>query len=163
ATALNARDSYGSQAARPLKLWLRRELAARGRYAGLLLSLAPIVALAAGRHVSPLLVFALAAVRLPAGTGTAAGGSRPAGARARQASHDQLTGLPNRELLTDRIPQAIALARRQGHRTAVLVLDLDGFSEVNDTLGRGCGDVLLQEVARRLVDTLRGVDTVARI
>lgn len=156
ATALTARDSYGPQAARPLRLWLRRELTARGRYAGLLLSLAPIVALAAERHVALLLLFALPAVAVSRSIAIAAG-------RDHQALHDELTGLPNRQLLADRITQAIALAQREGEKTAILVLDLNGFSDVNDTLGRGCGDVLLQQVGRRLVNTLRGVDTVARI
>lgn len=156
ATAVTARDSYGPQAARPLRPWLRRELAARGRYAGLLLSLGPIVALAAERHVSLLVLFAVPAVAVSRGIAIAAG-------RDFQALHDELTGLPNRQLLADRVAQAIALARREGEKTAVLVLDLNGFSDVNDTLGRGCGDALLQQVARRLVKTLRGVDTVARI
>ena len=156
ATALTARDSYGPQAARPLRLWLQRELTARGRYAGLMLSLAPIVALAAERHVALLLLFALPAVAVSRSIAIAAG-------RDHQALHDDLTGLPNRQLLADRITQAIALAQREGEKTAILVLDLNGFSDVNDTLGRGCGDVLLQQVARRLVNTLRGVDTVARI
>jgi diguanylate cyclase (GGDEF)-like protein len=156
ATALTARDAYGSQAARPLRLWLRRELTARGRHAGLMLSLAPIVALAAERDVALLVLFALPAVAVSRSIAIAAG-------RDHQALHDELTGLPNRQLLADRVTQAIALAQRQGEKTAVLVLDLNGFSDVNDTLGRGCGDVLLQQVARRLVNTLRGVDTVARI
>ena len=156
ATALTARDAYGPQAARPLRLWLRRELTARGRYAGLLLSLAPIVALAAERHVALLVLFALPAVAVSRSIAIAAG-------RDHQALHDELTGLPNRQLLADRVTQAIALAQREGEKTAILVLDLNGFSDVNDTLGRGCGDALLQQVARRLVKTLRGVDTVARI
>ena len=156
ATALTARDSYGAQAARPLRLWLRRELTARSRYAWLLLSLAPIVALAAERHVLLLVLFALPAVAVSRSIAIAAG-------RDHQALHDDLTGLPNRQLLTDRITQAIALARRHGDKTAVMVLDLNGFGEVNDSLGRGCGDALLQQVATRLVQTLRGVDTVARI
>jgi diguanylate cyclase (GGDEF)-like protein len=156
ATALTARDSYGQQAARPLRMWLRRELTARGRYAGLLLSFAPIVALAAERHVALLALFALPAVAVSRSIAIAAG-------RDHHAMHDELTGLPNRELLTDRITQAIAIARRQGQKTSVLVLDLNGFSDVNDSLGRGCGDALLQQVAARMVHALRGVDTVARI
>ncbi|HSK96777.1 MAG TPA: diguanylate cyclase, partial [Euzebyales bacterium] len=156
ATALTARDTYGRQAARPLRLWLRRELTARGRYAGLLVSLAPIVALAAERHVSLLILFALPAIAVSRSIAIAAG-------RHHHALHDELTGLPNRQLLADRIDQAVALARRHGDRTAVLVLDLNGFGDVNDTLGRGCGDALLQQVAGRMVQTLRGVDTVARI
>lgn len=55
------------------------------------------------------------------------------------------------------------VARRNGDKTAVLVLDVNGFGEVNDSLGRSCGDALLQQIAEQLVQTLRGVDTVARI
>jgi diguanylate cyclase (GGDEF)-like protein len=155
ATAFTARDTYGPQAARPLLVWLRRELGGRSRYAGLLLSLAPVVALAAERHVLLLVLFAMPAVAVSRSIAIAAG-------RDHQALHDDLTGLPNRELLADRIDQAIAFARRHGDKTAVLVLDVTGFGEVNDSLGRACGDVLLQQVARQLVEALRGVDTVAR-
>ncbi len=156
ATALTARDTYGAQAARPLFVWLRHELSGRSRYAGLLLSLAPVVALAAERHVLLLVLFALPAVAVSRSIAIAAG-------RDHQALHDDLTGLPNRQLLADRIDQAIALARRHGDKTAVMVLDVTGFGEVNDSLGRACGDVLLQQIATQLVRTLRGVDTVARI
>ena len=68
------------------------------------------------------------------------------------AQHDFLTDLPNRMLLNDRLTQAIALARRHGHRLAVLFLDLDRFKHVNDSLGHVIGDTLLQSVARRLAD-----------
>lgn len=156
ATAFTARDTYGPQAARPLPRWLRRELASRGRYAGLLLSLAPVVALAAERNPLLLVLFALPAVAISRSIAIAAG-------RDHQALHDDLTGLPNRDLLADRIDQAVALARRNGDKTAVLALDVNGFGEVNDSLGRTCGDALLQQIAGQLVQTLRGVDTVARI
>jgi diguanylate cyclase (GGDEF)-like protein len=78
------------------------------------------------------------------------------------AAHDLLTDLPNRMLLNDRLSQAIASARRQRHRLAVLFLDLDRFKQVNDTLGHGIGDGLLQAVARRLVESVRRSDTVSR-
>jgi diguanylate cyclase (GGDEF)-like protein/PAS domain S-box-containing protein len=78
------------------------------------------------------------------------------------AAHDSLTDLPNRMLLNDRLSQAIASARRQRHRLAVLFLDLDRFKTVNDTLGHGIGDRLLQSVARRLVESVRRSDTVSR-
>jgi diguanylate cyclase (GGDEF)-like protein/PAS domain S-box-containing protein len=82
-----------------------------------------------------------------------------------QALHDPLTDLPNRVLLHDRLGQAIASARREQHHepVALLVLDLDRFKEVNDTLGHHTGDKLLQEVGRRLRCTLRESDTVARL
>jgi diguanylate cyclase (GGDEF)-like protein/PAS domain S-box-containing protein len=78
------------------------------------------------------------------------------------AQHDFLTDLPNRMLLDDRLTQAIALARRHGHRLAVLFLDLDRFKHVNDSLGHVIGDTLLQSVARRLAACVRSSDTVSR-
>ena len=78
------------------------------------------------------------------------------------AQHDFLTDLPNRMLLNDRLTQAIGLARRHGHRLAVLFLDLDQFKHVNDSLGHGIGDTLLQSMARRLVTCVRSSDTVSR-
>jgi diguanylate cyclase (GGDEF)-like protein/PAS domain S-box-containing protein len=81
----------------------------------------------------------------------------------RQAFTDQLTGLPNRALLHDRTQQALGLAGRQGLTAALLLIDLDRFKEVNDTLGHHHGDLLLQQVADRLNGTLRASDTVARL
>jgi diguanylate cyclase (GGDEF)-like protein len=78
------------------------------------------------------------------------------------AHHDYLTGLPNRMLLNDRIGQAIALAQRHRNRVAILFLDLDGFKHVNDSLGHGVGDKLLQSVGQRLVQCVRQSDTVSR-
>jgi diguanylate cyclase (GGDEF)-like protein len=79
------------------------------------------------------------------------------------ASHDSLTGLPNRLLLEDRITQAIAQAKRQTHEFAVAVLDLDRFKLINDSLGHRAGDELLCEVAKRLKGAIRTVDSIARI
>jgi diguanylate cyclase (GGDEF)-like protein len=80
-----------------------------------------------------------------------------------QALHDGLTGLPNRTLLRDRTDQAIHLADRELVPAALLLIDLDRFKEVNDTLGHHYGDQLLVQVGRRLRTTLREVDTVARL
>ena len=80
-----------------------------------------------------------------------------------QALHDDLTGLPNRVLFGDRVQHAIRSAVRAGESLAVLVMDLDEFKHVNDTLGHQHGDVLLQLVAERLVSCLRDGDTVARL
>ena len=79
------------------------------------------------------------------------------------ATHDVLTGLANRTLLSDRLKQAIASARRFGKLVAVLLLDLDDFKGVNDSLGHEAGDALLQAVARRLHAAVREPDTVARL
>ena len=78
------------------------------------------------------------------------------------AQHDFLTGMPNRMLLNDRVNQAIAWAQRHSKKVAVLFLDLDGFKHINDSLGHPTGDKLLQSVAKRLVDCVRGSDTVSR-
>jgi diguanylate cyclase (GGDEF)-like protein len=78
------------------------------------------------------------------------------------AEHDFLTNLPNRMLLSDRIGQAIASAQRRQKHVAVLFLDLDGFKHINDSLGHRIGDQLLQSIAKRLLDCVRGEDTVSR-
>ncbi len=80
-----------------------------------------------------------------------------------QAHHDQLTGLPNRVLLNDRLDLAIRQAQRDGGRLAVLFVDLDRFKMVNDTLGHAQGDLLLQAVARRIANCVRRGDTLSRI
>jgi len=79
------------------------------------------------------------------------------------AQYDQLTRLPNRGLLHDRLMSALAAARRERAQLSVLYLDLDRFKHVNDTLGHSVGDLLLQEVATRLEQCVRESDTVARI
>ena len=80
-----------------------------------------------------------------------------------QANFDSLTDLPNRRLLLDRVTHAVARCRRHGHFGAVLFIDMDNFKDVNDSLGHPIGDVLLQEVARRLQKSLREEDTSARL
>ena len=95
----------------------------------------------------------------------AALGARSERDRLEQAMTDELTGLPSRRLLKDRLEQAVLNAKRDGPQAEVglLVLDLDRFKEVNDTLGHSLGDRLLAEVAQRLRSTLRENDTVARL
>lgn len=79
-----------------------------------------------------------------------------------QATHDPLTGLPNRNLLQDRLTQAMGSSRRSGRQVAVAFVDLDNFKVINDSLGHAVGDRLLQTIAGRLCHSLREVDTVAR-
>ncbi|WP_213937362.1 sensor domain-containing diguanylate cyclase [Pseudomonas sp. dw_612] len=81
----------------------------------------------------------------------------------RMAQYDQLTQLPNRELLRDRLKASLALARSEGGRMALLYVDLDRFKQVNDTHGHAVGDMLLQAVANRIKGCVRDTDTVARI
>lgn len=81
----------------------------------------------------------------------------------RMAQFDQLTSLPNRALLADRLEVALSLARREWQQLALLFLDLDRFKQVNDSLGHDVGDALLQGVAERLKSCVRESDTVARI
>ena len=81
----------------------------------------------------------------------------------RRALYDELTGLPNRTLFGDRIEQAIAAAGQEAQSAAVMLLDVDGFREVNDALGHETGDRLLQEVAGRLGETVRSSETLARL
>lgn len=79
------------------------------------------------------------------------------------ATHDYLTGLPNRMLFEDRFNQAVARAERSGKKIAIVTIDMDEFKAVNDTYGHPTGDKVLKNVARRLEKTIRGSDTCARI
>jgi len=79
------------------------------------------------------------------------------------ALHDLLTDLPNRTLFVDRVGQALAAAQRMGRPTAILKLDLDGFTRLNDSLGHAVGDLVLLEVGRRVSGSIRGSDTAARL
>ncbi len=81
----------------------------------------------------------------------------------KRANYDYVTGLPNRQLFLERLDQEIRKYRRNGSPMALLLLDLDRFKEVNDTLGHMKGDVLLEEAARRICRTVRETDTVSRL
>ena len=78
------------------------------------------------------------------------------------AHHDALTGLPNRLLVRDRVEQAIATAKRDKHKVALLFMDLDNFKSINDSLGHASGDSLLEVISHRLRESIRGTDTVSR-
>ena len=80
-----------------------------------------------------------------------------------QALHDALTELPNRSLLSDRVRQAILLAQRDNQSFALMIMDLDRFKDINDTLGHQYGDLVLQQVSKRMRDALRESDTIARL
>lgn len=79
------------------------------------------------------------------------------------AHHDYLTDLPNRILFSNSLEHSTLLAKRNNYKVAVMFLDLDGFKQINDTLGHDAGDLLLQEVAKRLTGLVRTSDTVARV
>ncbi|MDT4923366.1 MAG: hypothetical protein QOG01_1079 [Pseudonocardiales bacterium] len=88
---------------------------------------------------------------------------RKTGELRHQELHDRLTGLPNRVLIMDRVEHMLARSRRNDSEGALLYVDLDGFKNVNDTLGHVAGDALLQAVAARMTNVIRDVDTVGRI
>jgi diguanylate cyclase (GGDEF)-like protein/PAS domain S-box-containing protein len=81
----------------------------------------------------------------------------------RLAFQDELTGLPNRRLLMDRLQRALVVSERHGQTGALLFIDLDNFKDLNDTRGHEAGDLFLQQVAHRLLGSVRGRDTVARL
>ncbi len=80
-----------------------------------------------------------------------------------QATHDSLTGLPNRKILSDRLAQSVAHSRRAGKWAAAMLMDLDRFKIANDSLGHDAGDEILREMGRRLSNMIRSGDTVARL
>ena len=134
---------------------LLRGLPFQALTAAVLLSLSPIVAAAAEHSPALIPLFAIPMLAVYASVQIYL-------QREHQVLHDALTGLPNRALFRERVRQAIEAARRRGGGTAVMVVDLDNFKEVNDTLGHATGDRLLVEVAERLRVTVSGTDTVAR-
>ncbi|MDA0184604.1 EAL domain-containing protein [Solirubrobacter phytolaccae] len=136
--------------------YLARDLFFQASINGLMLGLAPIVVLAADFALP-----AIALLFLP--IFAVHRGGREAIAKEHQALHDALTGLPNRELFKDRIDQTVRTAKRTGETAVVMIMDLDHFKEINDTLGHHMGDLLLQEVSSRLQKALRDSDTVARL
>jgi diguanylate cyclase (GGDEF)-like protein len=148
AIALHARAS--------LLATLRRALPYQAFVTLALLSAAPLVVVAMNRSVLLLLLFLLPLSAIYANAAMSLN-------REYQALHDQLTGLPNRTLLLRRTADALTEARRTGAKCGFLLLDLDRFKEVNDTLGHPLGDGLLQVIAYRLACSVRPGDVVARL
>jgi diguanylate cyclase (GGDEF)-like protein len=135
---------------------LMRDLSFRASTAGASLALAPVVVIAA-QHSLPLIpVLLLPVLALYKG-------GRQAALNEYQALHDNLTNLPNRVLLQDRVQQAILTGDREKSLVAVMLMDLDRFKEVNDTLGHHSGDLLLKQIGPRLRSVLRESDTIARL
>jgi len=134
---------------------VRSDLGFQAWSTAVLVSLAPIVLIVVQQEpgLFPLIALPLAAIQL---------GARQAKINQHRARHDALTGLPNRVLLQERVAASLAQARRRGDTLAVLLLGLDAFNEVNQTLGHGYGDLLLREVARRLDEAGRDQDLGAR-
>jgi diguanylate cyclase (GGDEF)-like protein len=124
--------------------------------AGFALGLAPVMVVVGEFSVGMLPLLALPIVAIHRNT-------RQAVLNEHQALHDSLTGLPNRVLFHDRVEQAIESARRHDTGAVVMVMDLDHFKEINDTLGHYHGDRLLQLVGERITSVLRAEDTVARL
>src|SRR3954447_13226499 len=150
---------HGPQTARALhgvRRQSRHQLVADLSTSGLLLAFAPVVVatVSATAWLLPLLLLPIATIQKSAAL---------AAERERQAVHDALTGLPNRALLHERATTALADAGRTGNVLAVMLLDLDHFKEINDTLGHRVGDNLLRAVAERLAGAVRETDMVARL
>ena len=141
----------------PIRTYLRRDFGFGASTGMVLQCMAPIVvaAMEFSRALVPLFVFPVLAVYQ---------GSRQSAARAQhQAMHDALTGLPSRALLAKLVAEAADTAARESSRFAVMLVDLDRFKEINDTLGHHHGDRLLREIGPRLSGLLRRGDAVARL
>ena len=139
-----------------VRSFLRRDFWFQAGTTGVLLSLAPVVVSAANNTAMlvPLLILPIAAVHKCASILLT---------RDYEAAHDPLTSLANRMLFRQQVIEALAVVGKSGAHVAVMLIDLDRFKEVNDTLGHHIGDVLLQQIGPRLEGVLRAGDTVARL
>ena len=140
----------------PFLAHLRSDLRFQFATTGVLLSFSPVVSASAqlSLWLVPMLLLPMEAIHRSA---------QLAADREHEAHHDGLTGLPNRALFRLRVQRACEESRRTGRPFAVILLDLDHFKEINDTLGHHVGDDLLRVVATRLQDSVRPDDTVARL
>ena len=141
---------------RPIWSYFVSDFLMQSSTAGFALGLAPVAVLTGEFSIAVLPLLALPLVAIHNGT-------RSAVLNEHQALHDALTGLPNRTLFHDRVEQALESARRHEQGAVVMVMDLDHFKEINDTLGHYHGDRLLQLVGERVRAALRAEDTVARL
>jgi diguanylate cyclase (GGDEF)-like protein len=141
---------------RSVLVHLREDVPFQLSTSGVLLAFGPVVAVACSFSLLllPLMLLPIAAVHRSA---------RLAADRERESMSDGLTGLPNRLFLLERADRALESAERSGVGTAVLIVDLDHFKEINDTLGHYVGDQLLRQVADRLRTAMRAGDTVSRL
>nr|MBA3349964.1 EAL domain-containing protein [Actinomycetota bacterium] len=140
----------------PVLTYLRQDLAFQAWTAAMMLALAPVAVVVAERDLWLVFLLALPLVGIYRG-------SHQAVLNEHQALHDSLTGLPNRTLLRDRVHQAILSCQRDECGLAVMIMDLDRFKEINDTLGHRNGDLLLQQIGPRLRACLRQSDGIARL
>ena len=140
----------------PLPRYLAEDLPFQAWTAGFLLALAPIVVVSADASLAlvPVSFIPMMAIYF---------GGREAAVNAHRATHDVLTELPNRTLIEERLRDELYAARREGGACGVILIDLDNFKAVNDTLGHQWGDRLLQEMAPRLSSTLRHNDLIGRL
>jgi diguanylate cyclase (GGDEF)-like protein len=147
-----------------------KDLLFQGSIDTLLIALSPIIAVATSNSLLllPLIALPLAAVHKAAKVSLENAGlvetlKLKAEENQYQATHDALTRLPNRTLFHDRLQQAILNVGRTGAAVAVMLMDLDRFKEINDALGHQTGDLVLQEMSRRLIHVVREGDTIARL
>ncbi len=140
----------------PIVATIRRDLPYQVLVNTALLSAAPLVVVVMNRSAALVPLFLLPIIAVYTNAAMSVN-------RAHQALHDELTGLPNRKFLIHRTTEALTEAARHGLRVGLLLLDLDRFKDVNDTLGHVVGDRLLRIVAHRLVHSVRPGDVVARL
>jgi diguanylate cyclase (GGDEF)-like protein len=140
----------------PVLVYLLTDVGFHVLTSGLLLAISPLIVVAAdvSLWLVPLLAVPTVAIYI-AGKQSLVSDYR--------ASHDGLTGLPNRSLLGERLEHDVALARREGSRVGVMILDLDDFKEINDTLGHHHGDLVLEAIGPRVAGVLRETDMLARL
>jgi diguanylate cyclase (GGDEF)-like protein len=136
--------------------YLRRDLSFQVLTSGLLLAISPVIVISASASLVLVPILFLPALAIYTS-------GKQALINEYHALHDALTGLPNRSLLNDRINHDLALARREGTAVGVMILDLDDFKDVNDTLGHHHGDLVLEAIGPRLRAVLRDTDTLSRL